>query len=122
MIEQLMGRLVKRPTTVHVVLLAVGVKRTAGQSVSASDGYIQNELGQNVTKFTGGRFENIGSGTQLEKLLPEIGALVAKSNPGGASKFRITVERPGGASGDLGKISVILSGGFIVTDLSLTSR
>jgi hypothetical protein len=58
----------------------------------------------------------------LETLLPEIGALVAKSNPGGASKFRITVERPGGAKGDLGKISVVLSGGFVINDLSLTSR
>jgi hypothetical protein len=122
MIEQLMGRLVKHPATVHVVLLEVGIKRTAGQSVSASDGYLQNELGQNVTKFTGGRFERIGAGAQLETLLPEIGALVAKSNPGGASKFRITVERPGGAKGDLGKISVVLSGGFVINDLSLTSR
>jgi hypothetical protein len=122
MIEQLMGRLVKHPATVHVVLLEVGIKRTAGQSVSASDGYIQNELGQNVTKFTGGRFERIGAGAQLETLLPEIGALVAKSNPGGASKFRITVERPSGARGDLGKVSVVLSGGFVINDLSLTSR
>jgi hypothetical protein len=116
MIQQLMGRLVKRPTTVHVVLLATGAGKTS------RDGYIQNELGLNVTKFTGGRFENIAAGARLETLLPEIGALVAKSNPGGASKFRITVERPGGASGDLGKISVILSGGFVVTDLSLSPR
>jgi hypothetical protein len=121
MIQQLMGRLQKRPTTVHVVMLAAQTGRTANVR-TASDGYIQHEIGQNVTKFTGGRFENIAAGMRLETLLPEIGALVAKSNPGGASKFRITVERPGGASGDLGKISVILSGGFVVTDLSLESR
>jgi hypothetical protein len=54
-VERLSKRLQARPTTVHVVLLSLLGTR------SASGGANQTEVGINVTKMTGGRFESIAS-------------------------------------------------------------
>jgi hypothetical protein len=115
-LNRLMDRLQARPTTVHVVLLAGPAGRSSG------GGAIQTEVGLSVTKFTRGRFENIAASSRLATLLPEIGADVAKSYPAQTNKFRLTIERPAGASGDLGKITMGTTGGFAATDISLAGR
>jgi hypothetical protein len=110
-VESLMKRLERRPTTVHVVLL-VGTR-------SASGGANQTQIGMNVAQYTHGRFENINAPSRLATLLPEIGDLVAKSVGSQGGKFRITVERPGGAKKDLGKIGMATTGNIQATSLTL---
>jgi hypothetical protein len=112
-VERLMMRLQDRPTTVHVVLLVGGAGR------SASGGGNQTEIGLAVTKMTGGRYEGINAGTRLATLLPELGALVAKSAAEQKRQFRLTVERPAGSSGDLGRVSMGARTGLQVVGLAM---
>jgi hypothetical protein len=42
--------------------------------------------------------------TRIATLLPEIGAQVAKSHARQSHQFRITFQRPNGASGPLGEV------------------
>jgi hypothetical protein len=102
-VKEVVERVRNRGTVVHVVLL-----KTVGRS--ASLGVIQGELGQVVTASTGGRFENIAVANRLATLLPEIGAQIAPTLTGSSQKFRIYVDRPSGASGDLGKLSIAVAG------------
>ena len=113
--ERLMKRLEQRPTTVHVVLLSGQVQSTLG-------GPNQTEIGLAVTKYTNGRFENINSATRLATLLPEIGALVARDHEVQSRQFRIIVDRPAGASGGLGTVSLSANPELTVKSVSLDGR
>jgi len=73
---------------------------------SATGGDAQIDLGQRVTKMTGGRYENINNMTRYVTLLPELGADVAKQATGSTRQFRITAQRPDGKKGDLGKLAM----------------
>jgi hypothetical protein len=101
-VQQLLDRIQKGGTTVHVVLLAT--PRTA------SGGLLQTQVGQAVTQMTGGRYESLAVANRIATLVPEIGAEMAKALGQGSRQFRITVERPGGASGDLGQLGMGVSG------------
>lgn len=102
-VKQIMERIQKRRTTVHVVLL-----NTVGRT--ASGGAIQGELGQVAAQATGGRFENLAVANRLATLLPELGAQIAKEVGGGSKQFRIVFDRPGGASGDIGQMGMAVAG------------
>jgi hypothetical protein len=66
----------------------------------------QVEVGERAAKMTGGRYEFINSMSRYSTLLPELGAEVAKQIAGNTRQFRVTVQRPNGKKGELGKISV----------------
>ena len=85
-----------RPILVHVLLYS-GVQ-------SAIGGDIQIELGQQITKMTGGRYEYINNMNRYITLLPELGAEVAKQAVGSSKQFRITAQRP--KKGNLGQLSM----------------
>jgi hypothetical protein len=114
-VNQLMDRIQKRPTTVHVVVLS-------GGSQSSSGGVVQTEVGLNVTKFTRGRFESIAAASRIATLLPEIGAQVTKSHERQSKQFRITAERANGSSGPLGKVSMGARNGLTASGISLDGR
>ncbi len=99
-VERLVERLQKRPTTVHVIVLSGGVAR------SATGGGNQTNIGIAVTGMTRGRYEGINSGTRLASLLPELGDLVAQAALQQRRQYHLTVDRPAGASGDLGELSL----------------
>ena len=88
----------RKPMIVHVLLYA-------GER-SASGGVAQVEVGQRAAEMTGGRYEFINSMSRYSTLLPELGAEVAKQLTGNTRQFRVTVQRPDGKRGELGKISV----------------
>jgi len=88
----------RKPMIVHVLLYA-------GER-SASGGVTQTEVGERVAQMTGGRYEFINAMTRYSTLLPELGAEVAKQISGNTRQFRVTVQRPAGKKGDLGKVSV----------------
>ena len=87
-----------RPILVHVLLYS-GVQ-------SAIGGDIQIEVGQQITKMTGGRYEYINNMNRYITLLPELGAEVAKQAVGSSKQFRITATRPGGKKGNFGQLSM----------------
>ena len=114
--ERLSKRIQSRPTTVHVVLLSLLGSR------SSLGGANQTEVGVGLTKMTGGRFETIAAPNRIATLLPEIGAQVAKAHERQIRQFRITAERPAGASGELNKVSMGALGGLAVSSVSLDGR
>jgi len=87
-----------RPIIVHVLMYS-------GER-SATGGDAQIDLGQRVTKMTGGRYENINNMARYVTLLPELGADVAKQATGNTKQFRITAQRPDGKKGDFGKLGM----------------
>ena len=93
-LEQIGGK----PMIVHVLLYA-------GER-SASGGTAQVEVGERAAQMTGGRYEFINSMNRYSTLLPELGTEVAKQLTGGTRQFRVTVQRPDGKKGDLGKVSL----------------
>jgi hypothetical protein len=97
---------------VHAVILTGG-----GQTLSG--GANQIEMGMGLAKVTGGRYENINSSSRLAAVLSEIGEQVAKSHGAESGRFRVTVERPGGKKGDLGKIGISTRGGVLATDITV---
>jgi hypothetical protein len=99
-----------RPIIVHVLMYS-------GER-SATGGDAQIDLGQRVTKMTGGRYENINNMTRYVTLLPELGADVAKQATGSTRQFRITAQRPDGKKGEFGKLAMS-SGPRVVTSVRL---
>lgn len=114
-VERLMKRLEARPTTVHVILYNAG-------SSSAGGGANQTNIGMNATKFTGGKFETINSATRIAPLLAEWGKTVATNVERQSHQFRITADRPSGASGDVGKISAGAKSPLTLANLSFDGR
>ena len=112
-VNKTIERVQQRGTTVHVVLLT--------SNRGAGGGLLQEELGQLLANNSRGRFEKINLANRVATLLPEIGAEVAKTLGGASRQFRITVERPGGASGDLGKMSLGIIG-KLVSNVSVASK
>jgi len=78
--------------------------------VTLSGGTIQMELGQGAAQSSGGRYEKVSVTSRLVTLLPEMGAELAKTLGGATRQFRITIDRPGGASGELGRLSLAVTG------------
>jgi len=113
-VKKIFERLEKRPTTVHVVLLSQGSSATGGAN--------QTQVGLAVTQYTRGRYENIAAATRLATLLPEIGKQVAASHEKQSHQFRLTVERPAGAKGDVGQVGAGARSGLSVTGISLDGR
>jgi len=112
--KQLMSRLQKRSATFHVVMFSKGTGQTAG-------GGAQTEVGLQLTKASGGRYEAIAVGSRLATLLPEIGAQVAKSQENQSHQFRITIAR--NSSGNIGKLSMgTTRSGLSATALTMDGR
>src|SRR5688572_15707830 len=88
----------RKPMIVHVLLYA-------GERAS-SGGTTQVGVGERVAQMTGGRYEFINSMSRYSTLLPELAAEVGKQLAGNTRQFRVTVQRPAGKKGDLGKVSI----------------
>ena len=96
--QRVLGQIGGRPMIVYVLLYA-------GEQ-SASGGTMQVEVGQRAAQMTEGRYELINSISRYVTLLPELGADASKRLAGNTRQFRITVQRPDGKKGDLGKVTV----------------
>lgn len=120
-VQAIMTRLAARPTTVHVVLYIGGPQSVsqAGQVQGAAyAGTNQARVGKLVTDYTEGAYESINNAARLESLLPEIGQTVATVVGRYRQQYRITAERPAGATGPVGKVNVGLKEPFRTAGLS----
>jgi hypothetical protein len=103
-VQRMLQRFSER-STVHVIMLSTGAQSRGG-------GANQSAVGEAVAKGTGGRYDNIAASTRLATLLPEVGAQVAKSHARQSHQFRITFQRPNGASGAMGQIGAAVRPGL----------
>ncbi|HLG59489.1 MAG TPA: VWA domain-containing protein [Vicinamibacterales bacterium] len=106
-VQRMLQRFTERAATVHVVMLSTGA--VSGRGVAGAN---QTAVGDAVAKSTGGRYDNIAAATRLATLLPEIGAQIAKSHARQSHQFRITFQRPNGASGALGEVGAATKPGL----------
>ena len=106
-VQRMLQRFSDRAATVHVILLSTGAR--GGNLVSSAN---QTNIAELLTKTTGGRYETIAAITRIGTLLPEIGAQMAKSHARQSRQFRITFQRPNGASGPLGQVGAAARAGF----------
>jgi hypothetical protein len=113
-VERMNKRLETRPTTVHVILYNGGN--------SSSGGGNQTQIGLAVTKYTGGKFENINAATRIAPLLEEFGKSIATMVQRQSNQFRVTADRPAGASGDVGNISAGAKSPLVLASLSFDGR
>jgi hypothetical protein len=114
-VTSLMKRLEARPTTVHVILFNQG-------ATTASGGGNQTQIGMSVTQYTGGKFENINSAQRIQSLLTEWAKEVSTMVERQSHQFRVTADRPAGASGDIGKISMGAKSPLVLSGLSFDGR
>jgi hypothetical protein len=98
-LEEAIGRFMKARAVIHVVM----VKPTA-----ATEGDAQELIGERVARDTRGRYEAIGSHLQF----PILSELAAEVTKGSGRQFLVTVQRPAGATGRLGSLSMSPSAGF----------
>ena len=118
------GDLTYKDSDIKTIQQRVQQKRIGVQVVllnrmnSGSIGSIQTDLGKGLADMTGGRFEAINVPNRLLTLLPEIGTNVGKSMGPGAKQFKLTLQRPAGATGPLGQVGVGITG-KILSNLSM---
>jgi hypothetical protein len=93
-VQQAMDYYNSAGTTVHIVFFKPAL---------AGEGDAQLEIGEKVVKATRGRFETIGSYLQLG-VLPAIAKDLGQ--PGADGQLLLTLERPAGATGRLGGLSM----------------
>ncbi len=97
-VKRLMASVANRPLTVHVLLYA-GERAAYG-------GDAQIQVGELLTKNTGGRYEYINNMNRYATMLPEFGEGVAKQMIGSKKQFRITAQRAEGKTGPMGKFTI----------------
>jgi hypothetical protein len=114
-VERLFQRLQTKPATVHVVMVSAPQR-------AASGGGNQIEVGIQVSKATGGKYEPIAAPSRLATLMPELGTLAAASYKKQSNQFRITAERAN-ASAPLGGVSAgTRNGALKLAGLSFDGR
>ena len=109
-IQRLMSSVSNRPLVVHVMLYA-GEKAAYG-------GDAQIQVGESVTRITGGRYEYINNMNRYATLLPEFGEGVAKQIIGSKRQFRVTAQRAEGKTGPMGKFT-IAAGARIISNVRI---
>jgi hypothetical protein len=80
------NRIIDKGITIYVTV-------TAGTG-GASGGGAQTDIGLQVTKISGGKYENISAPSRLATLLPELGRKIAASAVRQRHQYRVTYERP----------------------------
>jgi hypothetical protein len=109
-LKRLMSAIANRPLVVHVLLYA-GERAAYG-------GDAQIQVGETVTKMTGGRYEHINNMNRYVTLLPEFSDAVVKQMTGGKRQFRITAQRADGKTGPMGKFT-IAAGARIISNVRI---
>jgi hypothetical protein len=110
--KQLFDDIQVRPMIIHVLMYSGETSQAGGNTPV--------QVGQAATKATGGRYEYVNSLSRYVTLLPEFGAEVKKQATGSTRQFRITVQRPDGKKGNIGKIS--LNSPLEITGVRMESR
>ena len=99
--NKLARQLVEYSATVHTAVFASGVKAASVRMPGGISSDLQQTIGFELAKLTGGRDEQIAASSRLETLLPEIGNRIK----GESRPYRLKVRRPDGAKGPVGPVA-----------------
>ena len=100
-LDRMIQQFQQHAARVHVVMLG-----TNFTSPNTLVGARQVQVGKLLSDLTRGRYEAIAAATRIATLLPEYGELVAEAHAFQSQQYLVTVERPAGASGPLGELSM----------------
>ena len=103
-LERMVRQFTQRAARLHVVMLGTGAS-----SPNSLVGARQVQVGKLLADETGGRYEALAAQQRISSLLPEYGELVAQAHQFQSRQYVVTVERPGGATGPLGTLSMGLT-------------
>lgn len=103
-LEKMVQQIGRYAARVHVVML--GISATSQTSIM---GARQVQIGKLLTDGTGGRYEALAAGSRISTLLPEYGEMVAEAHRFQSQQYLVTAERPSGASGPMGELSLRLN-------------
>jgi hypothetical protein len=90
-INKMFKQVIDNAITVHIVM-----QQSSSRSADVASGTNQIEVGLQLTKGTGGRYEGINSETRLSTLLPEFGKQIAHSHQRQSHQYRISCQPTGG--------------------------
>jgi hypothetical protein len=88
-VDKMQELIVKRPITVHVMMVAI----SSTQSVGKVSGAIQTQVGTNLTKNTGGRYENVALASKLPTMLSDFAHQIAHSDLLQSHQYRISCDK-----------------------------
>ena len=103
-LDRMVRQFKSRAARVHVIML--GTNQTSPTSIV---GARQVQAGKLLADETRGRYEAIAAATRISTLLPEYGEIVANAHQFQSQQYMVTVERPAGATGALGELSMGLT-------------
>ena len=103
-LERMVQQFDRHAARVHIIMLG-----TNFTSPNTLVGARQVQVGKLLSDVTGGRYEAIAAATRIATLLPEYGDLVADAHDFQSRQYLVTVERPAGATGPLGELSMGLT-------------
>ena len=103
--RRLAGRIVDNAATVHAAIVSTNTRLTSARLPQGVSSQLQHVVGLELSRLSGGRYEQIAVTSRLVSLLPELGSqITASSKP-----FRIRARRPSTATGDIGAIAFMIS-------------
>jgi hypothetical protein len=103
-LEKMVRQIERYAARVHVVMLSIGAT-----SQTSIVGARQVQIGKLLADGTGGRYEAIAAGSRISTLLPEYGEMVAEAHRFQSQQYLVTAERPAGATGPMGELSLSLT-------------
>ena len=103
--KQLAQRLVDHGATVHAAIVSTNVRMTGPRLPEGVTSDLQHVVARELTRVTGGRYEQLAVTSRLVTLLPEIAAQIKADS----HRYRVRAERPRGASGAVGSVSFGIS-------------
>jgi hypothetical protein len=103
-LEAMVRQIERYAARVHVVMLGIGAT-----SPTTLVGARQVQVGKMLADGTGGRYEAIAASSRISSLLPEYGEMIAAAHRFQSQQYLVTAERPAGASGPLGELSMTLA-------------
>lgn len=112
--DRVFEALQERPIAIHVLVFQ--------RRAQPGTGDVQQQVGEALAKSTGGRYEFLTQADPLPGLLAEIGREIANTHQASSRMYRLTLERPVGKSGALGRLAAGTSPGKTLTSLSLDGR
>lgn len=100
---------------VYVAMISIGGRGGLNDGAHAT-------VAKVVQEVTGGRYEGLADSNRLRTLLPEIGRQIAATHIKQVNQYRVTLERPAGATGRLNDLQVSIGRNGITYTLTTDGR
>lgn len=102
---EMLERLVKYQVRTHFAMFS---QRGENPEVALAEGS-QIFVARAVQDLTKGQYESLAASSRLMTLLPEWGEQIAMTHRAGTNQYRVTLERPAGASGPINQLEMFVN-------------